>query len=478
MALPSATVWEVRPGVGSDNNGGGFVAGSSGTDFSQQNSAQYTFTDLASVSSLVVSSASHNFVAADVGNLIHITAGTGFTTGFYQIVSVAANQATLDRSPGTGGVGGTYAVGGALATIATVNANWTASNQCWVKASGSYTVTAALTFTLDSHLAPGIPASIIGYTSSRGDGGQFTWTTSTNSIDLIDFNQAANVLLQNIIFTSTAGTPGNGIFSGASGSNDAVGVLVINCKFSGFLVGIDGNFVSKWAFAGLSVVNSRVTACTSHGVRNGGATYIFGSMLDNNSGDGLNTNTQGNANDSWILENSVFYKNGANGFNIAMSNTGGTTMQAIVVKNCNFSTNTGAGIVASNTVNPLPQISNCIFDANGTYGVDTGSSTITAFVLLYNNAFFNNTTAATRGTNAGIGTVTLSASPYTTLGSNFALNSTGGGGAACKGAGFPGTIPGAGTGSTDIGALQSSGGGSTTTHVINQTVTRYVTEEA
>jgi hypothetical protein len=49
--------------------------------------------------------------------------------------------------------------------------------------------------------------------------------------------------------------------------------------------------------------------------------------------------------------------------------------------------------------------------------------------------------------------VSLSVSPFVSS-SNFALNSTGGGGAALKAAGFPGVSP-AGTGYLDIGALQS-----------------------
>ena len=116
MALSAATNWDVRTG-GSDSNGGGSVVGAAGTDYSQSNSPGFSGTDLTSVSSLVVSSASHNFVSTDVGNIVQITSSTsGFTTGFYQIVSVSANQATFDRSPGTVGVGGVWAEGGSLLT--------------------------------------------------------------------------------------------------------------------------------------------------------------------------------------------------------------------------------------------------------------------------------------------------------------------------------------------------------------------------
>ena len=55
-----------------------------------------------------VTSASYNFVAADVGGTLQVTAGTSWTTGDYTISSVAANAAFLDRSPAAvGTTGGT-----------------------------------------------------------------------------------------------------------------------------------------------------------------------------------------------------------------------------------------------------------------------------------------------------------------------------------------------------------------------------------
>jgi len=63
------------------------------------------FTDLASSngtsSAPVVSSASHNFVAGDVGGVITITAGTNWTPGTYTIVSVSGNDATLNAAVGS-----------------------------------------------------------------------------------------------------------------------------------------------------------------------------------------------------------------------------------------------------------------------------------------------------------------------------------------------------------------------------------------
>jgi hypothetical protein len=464
-ALPATTVWEVRPTVGSDTAASGcFDSTKSGTDYSQQNAAQYSGTNLVSVSSLVVSSATHNFVAADVGNCIQITAGTGFTTGFYEIVSASANQATLDRSPGTAGAGGTFFVGGALATIAQVNTNWTPSNICWVKATGAYTVTSGLVVSIQSFASPGNPASIIGYTATRGDNGQFTWTTATNSINLVNLTSGStsdiNVLFQNINFTTTAGTKGDAI-GATSSSVNSVMVTVINCTITGFVVGIEGNPANSY-INGLFVINSRITGSTSHGVRNGAHTYILGSMIDNNGGDGFNSTSAAFPNHLpvWIFENSVFYKNGANGinFNGLTDTPNGSQLFMVIISHCDVSTNTGAGALFGNAVDPYAQIYNSIFDANGTYGVaqSTSPSTLITSFLLYNNAFFNNTTAPTLNLAAGIGTITLSASPYTTIGTNFALNNTTGGGKALKAAGFPGVLTnGGGTGYTDVGALQS-----------------------
>jgi hypothetical protein len=71
------------------------------------------YTDLATDSSnpALVSSASHNFVAADQYKQLVISGGSGFTPGTYTIVSVGSNKATLSASAGgTSLTGGSYSV--------------------------------------------------------------------------------------------------------------------------------------------------------------------------------------------------------------------------------------------------------------------------------------------------------------------------------------------------------------------------------
>jgi hypothetical protein len=87
-------MWEAWPTSGSSSNGGGFDPGN--TSFAA---------DLAATSgntaSPVVTSASYNFVAGDVGAWVFVKSGTNWTPGWYKIASVAANAATLTAGVGT-----------------------------------------------------------------------------------------------------------------------------------------------------------------------------------------------------------------------------------------------------------------------------------------------------------------------------------------------------------------------------------------
>lgn len=96
MAFAAKSIWDFRT-TGSDANGGGF-------DPSNANFAAdlTTDTNTGNTASPVVSSASYNFAAGDVGAWLFIKSGTNWTPGWYQIASVAANKATLTASIGSG----------------------------------------------------------------------------------------------------------------------------------------------------------------------------------------------------------------------------------------------------------------------------------------------------------------------------------------------------------------------------------------
>jgi hypothetical protein len=479
MALPATSVWEVRPTVGSDTNGGGFDSTAGGTDYSQTNSKRTTgsnqsTTDLTTTTTggFTCTSATASFTSAITGNFIYLFGGTGgtVTTGWYYATYATATTITLDRSPGAAATLVTMNIGGALATVSQAYTNSVASATIYVKNSGTYTVTATLTIILDSSVSPGRPLSIIGYTTTRGDNGQFTWTTATNSIDLISISsgstQGKNVLLQNINFTTTAGTKKNAIES-ASNSVNSTMLILINCTINGFLVGIEGNTAVNGAFNGLYVYNSRITGCSSHGVRNGAMTYMYGCCMDGNGGDGFNTTTAPfpTADCGWVFERCIFYNNTLNGLNSANDNTLASALsQFILCTNCIFSSNTQAGFLLEAAICPLPQFNNCIFDNNTTYGINFGGTNGAGWappLCMYNNAFNPGANSQTATLHCGTGTnpITLTASPFVnpSIG-NFALNTNAGGGALLNGLGFPGILNYGGTGYSSVGALEVQAG--------------------
>jgi hypothetical protein len=150
--------------VGMGHNGG--------TDYSQQDSAHATFTDLVvdAVDNTIVTSAATPFASDDVGNCIEINSGTGWTVGAYQIVSVSGVQATLDRSPGATGItGGNGKLGGArfIDSTSFSNSNWVVAGMTWYVRSGTHTLTSGPGTTMDGNVTDVL--KVIGYNSTRGD---------------------------------------------------------------------------------------------------------------------------------------------------------------------------------------------------------------------------------------------------------------------------------------------------------------------
>jgi len=158
MALQASTVWEVRS-AGNNNNGGGYTSG--GTDYSQQDAAQQSWTNLSiSGSTLTDDDAGGNFTAAMVGNIINV-----LTVGRFEITAYSdGDNVTLDRAPGDGS-GYTGYVGGAVADLEQIDNVIVAGNTIHVKA-GTYVAGGALSFTSGGNATPVI---ITGYNSSRDD---------------------------------------------------------------------------------------------------------------------------------------------------------------------------------------------------------------------------------------------------------------------------------------------------------------------
>lgn len=448
MALSANTVWEVRT-AGADTNGGGFVTGAAGTDWSQQNAAQYNVADGITAGTTTITSATANFGTDVVGNLIYVQGGTGsVVAAWYQIIS-RTNSTTIvvDRSTGlSAGTGVTLTIGGALGTVGQAATNMSVSGMnCYIKADGTYTLGAGVTFTNGT---TSTKMSVIGYTTTRTDSGRAT-LQATAAITMVT-NASGGYAFRNLILDGNSATGTNAFLRTTAG-----GCEIHNCKiqnWSGYGMTLIGNesVVAcevtgcattagiTSAAAGLLIAGCYIHDNTVPGILCSGVFIVVDSIISGNSGassDGLQVST----NVSGVIEGCVFFNNGRDGIRIA----GGLHSRPIIMQNNILSTNSGYGI---NQVG--------------------GSSTL-VLTPIRNNAYYNNTTAARFGFAAEDGAVTLTGDPFTNAaGADFSLNSTAGAGTACKAVGRPGSVTGTSTvGYRDIGTAQHAdpapgGGGS------------------
>lgn len=458
MALSANTVWEVRPGAGSDTNGGGYVSG--GTDYSQQNAAQISLADLAvTAGSTTITSASALFTSAMVGNLCYIS-GTNLTTGRYQITAFTnSSTVTVDRTPcpTTNATGGTCNVGGALATWAELEgANGrVSSNLAWIKA-GTYSIGTGITLSNTGNTLPNVsPDLTIGYTTTRGDGGSVTITASAAIVMVT--TTVANTRIENIILDGNGTATKCWLINAASAER---GTVLTNCKAKNYtargfdcgghglvLVGCEALSAAAGATCGFYVLIGACIACEVHC----GHGHGF-SAEGNNTGDILT-----------FVDCAVYLNNtdvSKSGFNYPGA------LCTVVLQNCTIHTNSGDGLTTGGSYGAIVVLDSIFYNNTG-YGINDSITLPTALQSINYNAFGANGTAARRGVVAGKNDVTLTGDPCVNIAgaNNFGLNSTAGAGAACRSAGYPGVFPGGVvTGYLDIGAVQHQDtGGSTPT---------------
>lgn len=445
MATGLGTVWEIRPATGSDTNGGGFDPNvtSPGTDYSQQDSPQVSYTDLViGATNTQLTSVANPFSSSDVGNFIQITSGSGFTAGFYEVASVSGAIATMSSAVGTAAsTGGHGYLGGALASLSPIFGGSSAvpysGSIIWLK--GTLTVTSAI------QLSKGTTGNYVrivleGYSSSRGDNGKATITTATNSVNIIKLT-GSGIEIRNIAFTTTAGTTAAAVIgSSSAGSQYGEQITIRDCSFSGgFTVGVD-NYAGGYA-PSFQMIECTVTGCTSYGVSIGGPQFILiGCYIYGNGSHGVVTQQYG----SVILINTI-----------CASNTGcgvyddGTNVNNrwCILKQCVLYNNGSDGVkIAQSVGEPLISI-NTIYYNNSGYGIN-GLSVVSvspapmSILVQLNNAFGSNTSGARNSVVPSDSTdITLTANPFNNAGSgDFTLNSTSGGGASCSGAGWQSSV--------------------------------------
>ena len=434
MAFASTTNWEVRT-TGSDSNGGGFDVSSSGTDYSQQDTPQVTYTDLVidATTNTKCTSAAFPFVAADVGNIINITSGTGFSVQRVQVVSVTSNVATCDKSLGTlSSTGGHGKLGGGLLTPGTAVSVMTSQNIAWIQA-GTYTIT--------TQMVTNAFSIFNGYQTVHGDHtGTRPLLTCSNGSNFFNMGSGGWFSYDNINFQSTGGSRGNAVYGVSVNS-----LAVSNCTIDGASTGV--------STAGPTfVTNCEIKNCTTSGISNSNPVmvdncYIHSCVIGIASAVG--GAMAGDIGRSIITGNTT---------GITVSGGGNSTF--LKVHDCTVTGQSGDGItITGGAPLFLHLVSNIIYN-NGGWGVNGASSKV-FMGANQNNGYGSNTSGNRSGFAAGPNDFAITAGPFTNSGSgDYSLNATAGGGVACKLAGYPGAFPGGtSTGFLDAGAVQTSGGG-------------------
>jgi hypothetical protein len=435
------------------------VAGATGTDWSQQDAAQGSGVNLTvdATTNTDVTPDGYSVSSADVGNLIQITTtggGAAFTTGFYEIKSIqGGTKWRLDRSPAAvGAAGATWAIGGALATINKVAGAMVTSNKAFIKGT-SFTTTASIAVSVGTTpRGSSPPTALIGYTTTRGDGGRARLTLSTNTgLTGLSSGGGTGVRFENIeVDCANLGTS-IGMVVGQFGQ-------AVNCKVQrftskGIVVSGDrcqvqdcevtaGGSAASSAIE-LGNVGNQAMRCYVHDnacpgvVITGNHCQLTRSLIANNSGassDGVRLDTF-----AISVTHNTIYANGRHGINH----------------------NDDIGINLNWRNNILAQ--------NGGYGiVGSNGSALPAAPEYDGNAYYANTSGARSGmdnTSGVMGVVPYTntldviptADPFVDKANNdYRLNTTPGGGAACRGHGTPASWPGNSltTGYPDLGAAQ------------------------
>lgn len=515
MAISPNSVLEVRT-TGTDTNGGGFVTGAAGTDYSQQD-AKNTF--VVSAADLTidatintrVTSASHTFVAGDIGKYVVVTAGTSWTPGQYLISSITGSAANLGSSPSAAGNAnkGTYLLGLDMSVTNAV-------------ANGTTTITSAT-----AAFGPSIVGSIVyfqgGSGSITGTWRQVTARASASSItiDLLIASstgmtmniggalktpgQASAIMVTgNIAYLKNVGADGASIFSITSASAAVTNGVISNANqvyFQGYTstrslgntnnrptIQLNVASATMWSSGsgiiaqgivcdGNSQTSAKMCAATGSFIR---CLFNNFNVATTNTPNFLNCVATTNSAVVFVAKFAVrceAYANTATGFQIssaaidciASGNTGATTDGFIatasgsVFSGCIAISNglDGFHITGANL------LVNCHAESNTGVGYQVISPSISA--LLNCSAYGNSSPTnlnSNNVSNVGFITVTVGSVFVNAGANNYALNSTVNQGALLRAAADPATFPrGLTANFRDIGAAQHQDTPSTTTNI-------------
>lgn len=450
MALPAESVFEMRT-TGDNTNGGGFVAGASGTDYSQQDAkntvgSDISTTDVVASGSSIITSATANFSTGIIGNIIYLQGGSGsLAASRYQVVSrSSATSIGLDRGVATG-TGITMNIGGAAISLGNLGSNAAtgleSGNKIFIKA-GTYSVTVGSPNVNNGCFNTTQIIHFEGYQTTRGDLGTppVLQASGISSFHMISLFNAC--IIKNIKMDGAS-------LSGSKGFNtNSQNAIVYKCTAVNFTDnGFNGGaLASKFYHCVATGCSSepafnggRLYGCVAHANTITGFTSVSAERCISYGNTGANSDGFTNTSAGDKLINCVSYANGRDGFRSSGVNT--------LLINCIAESNTGVGFNFSLSNPSGVQLFNCAgFSAGTNVSLGTGFFVSNAGFVTGSGSFF---------TNAASG--------------DFSLNATAGRGLALRAAGLPGIFPvGLTTGYLDIGAAQhqdaGGGGGSSSEH--------------
>lgn len=389
MAIAAGAVYEVRSlATASNANAGFYVPGGGGTDWSQQNAAQYSLSGLTSSglgAVILTSSASTDMV----NNGMNITAGTNFTTGRYQILSVVAGVSiTVDRNCTTGvGAAGVCKIGGALSWQTAndvANTPVVAGNTVYLKNDGAYASYGANNVNFGSAAgSTSLPIRLIGYQSTRGD-----QPTGTNRPQLTFGNAAFfpgdDWLISNIIFVGGSSST-NGTLCCSGLRNTVMGCKIVN----------NGTTANAAAYGSTGQYNmcigNEIISYNGYACYLGSQSILYGNYIHDSAYGYYNTNTGQQS--AFVLAGNIF----ENITNTAINFAGASILDSnILIEGNTFyggesSSKMGVGVGSAQGASSICAINN-IF-----YGLTTAVNFSVSNTLGISNFndYFNNTTDIT-----------------------------------------------------------------------------------
>ena len=191
----------------------------------------------------VISSASYNFVAGDVGAWVYVKSGTNWTAGWYVISSVAANAATVNATIGaavtlTNGIYATNTVAGVATVASPTGGTFGVDYSQGTAAILAITDAVSTASTTVTSVGAGMRRSFIGNGFHLASG---TGTPTAGWYEVVNYTNTTTIVLDAVSGTYTAGVAKIGGALSLASSDDAVFELAVSSATAATIFNVKGS---------------------------------------------------------------------------------------------------------------------------------------------------------------------------------------------------------------------------------------------